>query len=172
MRVLSISGSLQPESSNSQVLRTIATTAPPGLDITVWDELAEIPPFRPDTSDQAVPRSVASLRRGVASADLVVVATPEYAGGMPGTLKNAFDWLVGSGEFYGRPVVIVSVAPAPERGGGARRWAEETLAMQGAKVAASFTVALGRGHSSEASRSAAGRVLAAIETALDARPVT
>jgi chromate reductase, NAD(P)H dehydrogenase (quinone) len=34
----------------------------------------------------------------VAHADAVLVSTPEYAGGMPGALKNALDWLVGSGE--------------------------------------------------------------------------
>jgi NAD(P)H-dependent FMN reductase len=63
---------------------------------------------------------------------------------MPGVLKNALDWLVGSGELYGKRVVIVSAAPSEERGHGARAWLEQTLRMQGARVVASYTVAVSR----------------------------
>jgi NAD(P)H-dependent FMN reductase len=32
------------------------------------------------------------------------MSSPEYAHGVPGTLKNALDWVVGSGELVGKPV--------------------------------------------------------------------
>jgi NAD(P)H-dependent FMN reductase len=76
----------------------------------------------------------------------VLIATPEYAGGMPGTLKNALDWLVGSGELYGKPVVIVSAAPSAERGQNARGWVADVVRMQGGVVRDSFTVAMNGGH--------------------------
>jgi NAD(P)H-dependent FMN reductase len=59
---------------------------------------------------------------------------------MPGSLKNALDWLVGTGELYGKPVAIVSAAPSPERGQNARRWVEDVVRMQGGRVTDSFTV--------------------------------
>ena len=103
----------------------------------VWDELGDLPHFTPD-DDGGAP--VASLRAAVTRADGLVIATPEYAGGMPGSLKNALDWLVGTGELYDKHVAVMSAAPSPERGQHARRWVEEVLRIQGGHVVASFTV--------------------------------
>jgi len=108
--------------------------------VVLWERLGELPHFDPGT-DGGEP--VASLRQAVTRADAVVIATPEYAGGMPGALKNALYWLVGTGELYGKPVVVVSVAPSHERGQHARRWVEEVVRMQGGTVLDSFTVARG-----------------------------
>jgi NAD(P)H-dependent FMN reductase len=44
----------------------------------------------------------------VSIAHVVLVATPEYAGAVAGAVKNAFDWLVGSGEMYRKPVAVLS----------------------------------------------------------------
>jgi NAD(P)H-dependent FMN reductase len=38
----------------------------------------------------------------------LVIACPEYAHGIPGSFKNALDWLVGSVEFPGKPVAVFS----------------------------------------------------------------
>jgi hypothetical protein len=112
VNIVAISGSLQRESSNSALLRGVGTAAA-SVDFTLWDELGELPYFGPDRQGD---EHVASLRRAIADADAVLISTPEYAGGMPGALKNALDWLVGSGELYGKPVVIMSAAPSAERG--------------------------------------------------------
>ena len=138
MNVVAISGSLQRQSSNSALLRAVATAAT-NVDVKVWDELGDLPHFRPDEEGD---EHVDSLRRAIALADAVLLATPEYAGGMPGTLKNALDWLVGSGELLGKPVVIISAAPSDERGQNARRWVAEVVGMEGGVVRDSFTVAI------------------------------
>ena len=110
-----------------------------GVEVTLWDGLGELPHFRPDREGD---EHVASLRQAIATSDALLIATPEYAGGMPGVLKNALDWLVGSGELYGKPVVVVSAAPSAERGHHARRWVSEVVAMQGGIVRDSFSVAI------------------------------
>ena len=33
-----------------------------------------------------------------------MLCTPEYAGTLPGSLKNLIDWVVGTGELYRKPV--------------------------------------------------------------------
>jgi NAD(P)H-dependent FMN reductase len=137
VNVVAISGSLQRQSSNSALLRAVALVATT-VDVTLWDELGDLPHFRPDGEGD---EHVDSLRNAVATADAVLLATPEYAGGMPGTLKNALDWLVGSGELAGKAVVIVSAAPSDERGQNARRWVAEVVKMQGGVVHDSFSVA-------------------------------
>jgi NAD(P)H-dependent FMN reductase len=118
VNVVAISGSLQDDSANSGLVRAMAMAAT-DVEVTLWEALGELPHFRPDIDED---EHVRSLRCAVAVADAVLIATPEYAGGMPGALKNALDWLVGSGELYRKPVVVVSAAPSAERGHNARRW--------------------------------------------------
>ena len=84
VNVVAISGSLQSASSNSALLRAVGAAAT-NVDFTMWDELGEIPHFRPDRDGDA---HVDSLRRAVAHADAVLISTPEYAGGMPGALRT------------------------------------------------------------------------------------
>jgi NAD(P)H-dependent FMN reductase len=138
--LVAISGSLDPALSNTALIRALSSIEAPDR-VAVWEGVGELPHFRPD-GEATDP--VQGLRRAVATADLVLIATPEYAGGMPGSLKNALDWLVGSGELYGKPVVVVSAAPSVDRGGNARRWVEDVTRMQGATVLDSFTIPLGR----------------------------
>jgi len=153
VHVVAISGSLKQSSANSALVRSLASVAPDLVE--VWAGLGDLPHFTPDDDGGA---SVASLRVAVTRADALVVATPEYAGGMPGVLKNALDWLVGTGELYDKPVAIVSAAPSPERGVNARRWVEDVVRMQGGHVVDSFTVT-----TSDEPRAVLTRVVDALE---------
>jgi chromate reductase len=147
---LGISGSLQASSTNSALLRVARAHAPASVEVVLYDDLAHIPPFSPEA--EPAPEPVAAFRDLVRGADGLLFATPEYAHGLPGVLKNALDWLVGTGEIYGKRVVILSAAPSPERGMHARADLERTLRAQGALVLASATVAVpatGRGHEAD-----------------------
>jgi NAD(P)H-dependent FMN reductase len=156
MRILAIAGSVSSGSSNSRLLHGMAAAATTA-EIQVWEGLDQLPYFRPDVEGNA---EVAHLRLAIAAADAVWIATPEYAGGMPGALKNALDWLVGSGELYGKRVVVLSAAPSEQRGGNARRWVEDVVRMQGAEVLESFSVALGPGATDAHIREVAEQALA------------
>ncbi len=81
-------------------------------------------------------------RRRIAEADVVLLAVPEYAGGMAGALKNALDWIVGSGELYRKPVALISAGTSG--GSNARRTAAQTLSWQGAYVVADLGIAAPR----------------------------
>jgi len=160
--VVAIPGSLQRASSNSALVHAIAARAT-GSAVDVWEELGALPHFRPDLDGD---EHVDSLRRAVDGADAVLIATPEYAGGMPGALKNALDWLVGTGELYGKPVVVINAAPSAERGHNARRWVEEVVTMQGARVCDSFTVAVAPWNGTNDLTSAADDVWRRVDLAL------
>lgn len=114
--LLLISGSTRTGSTNTAALRTAAAVAPPGVRTVLWEGLADLPAFTPDGGESHP--AVARLRAEVAAADAVLFCTPEYAGNLPGSLKNALDWLVGSGELYRKPAAWLNVA-APGRGDGA-----------------------------------------------------
>ena len=83
---------------------------------TLYDELQLLPAFNPDIEElgeQAVefPDAARRLRALVGESDALLVSTPEYAHGLPGSLKNALDWLVGGSQFPGLPCGVVNVSP-------------------------------------------------------------
>ena len=47
-------------------------------------------------------------------ADALLIASPEYAHGVSGVMKNALDWLVGDEAFVGKPVALVNTSPRQE----------------------------------------------------------
>ena len=114
MRVVMISGSLRAGSSNTALLRAAAQVAPPGMELVLYEGIGELPHFNPDLDGEGAvpPPAVAELRALLAAADGALFSTPEYALGLPGSFKNAFDWLVSSGELYGKPALILNAAPA------------------------------------------------------------
>jgi NAD(P)H-dependent FMN reductase len=74
--------------------------------------IGALPHFNPDLDreEEAPPHEVAEFRRAIGEAVAVVISTPEYAHGLPGSFKNALDWLVSDPAFAGKPVVILHVA--------------------------------------------------------------
>ena len=98
----------------------------------MYDGLADLPAFNPD-DEQTTDPAVAGLRRRLAAADAVVFCTPEYAGTLPGSMKNLLDWTVGGGELYGKPVAWLNVA-GPGRGDGAQATLASVLGYVGATV--------------------------------------
>ncbi|MGD9528016.1 MAG: NADPH-dependent FMN reductase [Pseudonocardia sp.] len=130
-RLLLVSGSTRERSTNTAALRTAASLAPEGVDVTLWLRLTDVPAFVPDT-DGGGP-ALQELRHAITAADAVLLCTPEYAGTLPGSLKNVLDWLVGTGELYGKPVAWTNVA-APGRGTGAEATLAAVLGYVGAVI--------------------------------------
>ncbi|WP_058855023.1 NADPH-dependent FMN reductase [Nocardia jinanensis] len=130
--VLLVSGSTRVGSTNSTALRTVRAVAPDGVEARWYGGLAELPAFVPDAAEPAHP-AVLDLRRQLAAADAVLFCTPEYAGTLPGSLKNLLDWTVGTGDLYGKPVAWLTVV-ATGRGTGATAALASVLGYLGADV--------------------------------------
>ena len=120
MRLLLISGSLRDASTNTAALRTVQALAPDGVEAEFYDRMGELPHFNPDADreDQPVDPEVASLREALRHADAVLICTPEYAGTLPGALKNLLEWTVGDASTYRKPIAWINVSgPAAPTGG-------------------------------------------------------
>jgi NAD(P)H-dependent FMN reductase len=134
VRVLLISGSTRNGSANTAALVTAAALAPRRVTPVVYGGLAELPAFNPDHDDgDLLPAAAAALRGEIAAAAAVLFCTPEYAGTLPGSLKNLLDWAVGGGELNEKPVAWINVAN-PGRGGGATATLASVLSYVGADV--------------------------------------
>jgi chromate reductase len=134
MHILAISGSLRASSTNTALVRAIAAMAPTGMEVTLYDGLGDLPHFSPDIDDDKSPVSVVRLRGLLQTADGVLICTPEYAFGVPGSLKNALDWTVSSGELNGKPVAAISASPLYSGGDKAHASLLLTLTALGANV--------------------------------------
>jgi NAD(P)H-dependent FMN reductase len=75
-----------------------------------YERIGLLPPFNPDDDGPQVHEEVTRLRRTIGEADAIVMSTPEYAHALPGSFKNALDWLVSDPAFAGKTVVILHVA--------------------------------------------------------------
>ncbi|MBV9356430.1 MAG: NAD(P)H-dependent oxidoreductase [Chloroflexi bacterium] len=139
--VLAISGSLQSRSSNTALIQLASQVTDERVQVQLLAVLPDLPYFNPELDVEPAPASVTELRARVGAADGLLIASPEYAHEMPGVLKNALDWLVSSGELYGKSVAVLCASPAPERGRYVREALGRTLDAQGARVVFSATVA-------------------------------
>jgi chromate reductase len=129
MLILAISGSLRGASSNTELLKTVTRAMPTSAEMRLFEGLGNLPAFNPDI--EPAPESVSAFRTLIAAADAVAISTPEYAHGVPGVLKNALDWLVGSGELYRKPVVLLHRS---DRGEYAQASLREILTIMGAEI--------------------------------------
>lgn len=143
--LLGLCGSLRQSSTNRALLEAGVRlagklTAGRSVRLEVFDRLSELPPFDPDAAADGFP-AVSALGAAVRSADGVVISSPEYARGVPGALKNALDWLVGSDAFVAKPFALWSASPRAAR---AQEALAETLrTMSGIEVSgAAVTLSL------------------------------
>lgn len=111
IKILAISGSLRNNSSNHKIIKVIASLAPVGIGVNVYDGLGKLPHFDDEEYD-----SVNEWRKALKEADGVFICTPEYAFGVPGSLKNALDWTVSSAEFYEKPEALITASSVGDKG--------------------------------------------------------
>ena len=102
--------------------------------IAAYDGIGSLPHFNPDLDGDNPPRSVMALRHLVGAADGLIISCPEYARGIPGSFKNALDWLVSGQDLIGKPVAVLSASPLPVGAPHAQAQLRETLRTMSARV--------------------------------------
>jgi chromate reductase len=143
MKILGICGSLQSLSANLALLHVAAASAPPSVEFTVFDGVRDLPHFNPEVDASGAPDSVLRWREALIESDAVFISSPEYGFGMPGALKNAIDWVIGSGELERKLVAITAAVPSPERGRCGLRELRGALSAAGATIVGGEPIAKG-----------------------------
>jgi len=109
MKFLGLNGSLRSDSTNRRLLSAASALCPPGDEIEIFDNLGHLPHFNPDLDEDDCVELSRFIQK-VTAADGVIVSSPVYARGYPGTLKNALDWLVGVDAFVEKPFMMLSAS--------------------------------------------------------------
>ncbi|QPK64467.1 NAD(P)H-dependent oxidoreductase [Methylomonas sp. LL1] len=164
MKILALSGSLRAASINSAVLRAVKHLAPASIEVCLFSGLGNLPLYNPDL-ENAPPAAAQLLRNKVASADALLIASPEYAHGVTGTIKNALDWLVAFEGFAYKTVAVLNATPRAHHADAALR---ETLITMSAKLieAASITLPLPSANIGEADLLAAPEIVSLLTDVL------
>ena len=109
MKLVALNGSLRTGSINAALIEAIRR-----MEVFEVETVSTVlPPFTPDLADDAPP-DVLTFRARLNAADAILIATPEYAMGIPGVLKNAIDWTVGSCEFAHKPTALITCTSSGE----------------------------------------------------------
>ncbi|MEU6674690.1 NADPH-dependent FMN reductase [Streptomyces sp. NPDC046853] len=138
VRILALVGSLRAGSHNRQLAEAAAKHAPSGVEIELFEGLADVPFYNEDIdADGTLPAAAARLREAAGSVDAFLLFSPEYNGTMPAVLKNAIDWLsrpFGAGALSGKPVAVVGTAFGQYGGVWAQDEARKAAGLAGGAV--------------------------------------
>jgi chromate reductase, NAD(P)H dehydrogenase (quinone) len=145
MRILAVCGSLQAKSENLALLNAAGAAVPLGVELVLFDGLRDLPHFNSDIEASGVPESVLRWRQALVDSHAVLVASPEYGFSLPGVLKNAIDWVIGSGELEGKVVAITAAVPGPERGQRGLQALRDTLSAVRARIVGGEPIPRGPG---------------------------
>ncbi len=109
LKLLALSGSLRKTSYNTAAITALKILAPEYIKITIG-EIDKLPLFNPDREDENIP-ALKTLKSSLNEASGLIIASPEYAHGISGPLKNALDWLVSGAEFPYKPIMLINTSP-------------------------------------------------------------
>jgi len=107
--LLALSGSLRANSYNTLAISALRLIAPTNIRIEIG-RIDQLPLFNPDREGEPI-ASLIELKMALSKADGIIIATPEYAHGISGPMKNALDWLVSGAEFPNKPIMLVNTSP-------------------------------------------------------------
>lgn len=111
LNVLVICGSLRKGSYNAALTRALPELAPPGMKFVSAPGFETLPPYNADVQQASgFPPAAEDLATAIRGADGIIVTSPEYNWSIPGTLKNAIDWVSRMKEqpFKEKPVALQS----------------------------------------------------------------
>jgi NAD(P)H-dependent FMN reductase len=109
LKILALSGSLRKASYNTAAINALKVLAPNHVEIVIGD-IGDLPLFNPDRENERIP-SLINLKNSLHESSGLILATPEYAHGISGPLKNALDWLVSGLEFPNKPIMLINTSP-------------------------------------------------------------
>lgn len=107
MVVFAMSGSLREGSANTEILNLLKPLLPKNSELILYSGIGKLPHYNPDFDQDNEPAAVKEMRGMIARSNMVIISTPEYAHGIPGSLKNALDWLVSTTVLDKKPIGLI-----------------------------------------------------------------
>lgn len=144
--ILVLVGSLRSGSKNRELAEAAVDLAPAGTTLSIFEGLSDLPFYNEDIDlPDSAPAGATAFREALASADAVLVVSPEHNGTIPAVLKNAIDWAsrpFGASAISGKPVAVVGSAYGQFGGVWAHDEARKAFGIAGANVLGDVTLSI------------------------------
>ncbi|MBU3822689.1 NAD(P)H-dependent oxidoreductase [Flavobacteriaceae bacterium XHP0103] len=114
--VLGINGSASKNASNLAILKNIAHLSESEIELTILEDLSELPHFQTNLTDINVPDKIVEFRNKIEKADGIIICTPEYVFSIPSGLKNALEWCVSTNILTDKPTGLITASASGEKG--------------------------------------------------------
>jgi chromate reductase len=115
-KLFAICGSTKKSSVNLSLIKAIAELSADDFELRIFNSIDQLPHFNPDLDSETPPDAITAFRKLLRESDAVLICTPEYAMGVPGSLKNALDWTVSSAEFMHKPTALITASSQGQKG--------------------------------------------------------
>ena len=114
-KILAISGSTRKDSVNGHILNAIAEEYKNRALFSFYEGIDQLPHFNPDLDIEPFPPKVIALRKQIEEADGILICTPEYVFSLPGSLKNAIEWLVSTTLLTDKPAALITASSSGQK---------------------------------------------------------
>ena len=114
-KILAICGSTRTESVNLHILQRIAEIYEQEMDISIFTAIDQLPHFNPDLDTDTPPQTVIDFRKKIAASDGILICTPEYVFSLPGSFKNAIEWLVSTTLLTDKPAALITASSSGQK---------------------------------------------------------
>ena len=115
-KVVAIIGSTRANSSNLKLVKEFEALTLDKYEISIFEKISELPHFNPDLDNENPPKSVLKFKELIATAEAILICTPEYIFSLPGSLKNAIEWCVSTTVFSQKPIGLITASASGEMG--------------------------------------------------------
>ena len=115
-KIFAIIGSASQNSSNLKLVKLLADLTKEEFDLTIFDNLHELPHFNPELSIGDTPKIISEFRESIENADGILICTPEYVFSIPSGLKNAIEWCVSTTIFSNKPLGLITASADGRKG--------------------------------------------------------
>lgn len=116
LKILGINGSASKNSSNLAILKMMAGMKQDKYSFEILEDLAELPHFKTELTNENTPELINELRNNIKNADGIIICTPEYVFSIPSGLKNLLEWCVSTTIFSDKPVGLITASASGEKG--------------------------------------------------------
>lgn len=113
--IFAIVGSASKNSSNLKLVQKFALLCKEDFDVTIFENLSQLPHFNPELSIENTPQIVLNFRQSIQQADGLIICTPEYVFSIPAGLKNAIEWCVSTTVFSKKPIGLITASASGQK---------------------------------------------------------
>lgn len=128
-KIIGLLGSTRASSTNLQILNVVGKMLPGSCDFEIFKGIDRLPHFNPDNDNGKLDENVKQFRDMLDQADAIIICTPEYVFSLPGSLKNAIEWLVSTTILSHKPGALITASTSGEKAHEALHLVMKTLEL-------------------------------------------